>query len=99
MIKATLVLLAAHAIIPCLRRRSAAERHALWAASLAMGAMVPLLAWLLPSWEPDWAQSMAAWPAAFGRADVATSAGDIVVRATDVEARAWSISGTVPALW
>ena len=44
MIKATIVLLAAHAIIPRLRGRSAAERHALWAASLAMASVVPLLA-------------------------------------------------------
>lgn len=100
MIKATLVLLAAHAIIPCLRRRSAAERHALWAASLAMAAVVPLLAWLLPSWEPAWAQRAAdAWPAAFSRGVAATSAGDIVVRATDVEAGAWAVSALVPALW
>ena len=100
MIKATLVLLAAHAIIPWLRRRSAAERHALWAASLATAAMVPLLAWLLPAWEPHWAQGVAdAWPAAFGRGAFATGAGDIVVRATDVEARSWSLSGTLPALW
>jgi TonB family protein len=100
MIKATIVLLAAHAIIPCLRRRSAAERHALWAASLATAAVVPLLAWLLPSWEPSWAQRAAdAWPAAFSRGLAATSAGDIVVRATDVEARARAIAGLVPALW
>ena len=100
MIKATLVLLAAHAIIPCLRRRSAAERHALWVASLAAAAVVPLLAWLLPSWEPAWAQGVAdAWPAAFGRGAVATSAGDIVVRATDVEAGSWSLLGALPALW
>jgi TonB family protein len=100
MIKATLVLLAAHAIIPCLRRRSAAERHALWAASLATAAVVPLMAWLLPSWEPGWAQGVAdAWPAAFSRGAVATSAGDIVVRATDVDAGAGSLPAAVPAVW
>jgi TonB family protein len=100
MIKATIVLLAAHAILPCLRRRSAAERHALWVASLATAAVVPLLAWLLPSWEPAWALRVAdAWPAAFIRGAVATSAGDIVVRATDVDARSWPISGIVPAFW
>jgi TonB family protein len=100
MIKATIVLLAAHAIIPCLRHRSAAERHALWAASLAMAAVVPLLAWLLPSWEPAWAQRAAdIWPAVFSQGAVATSAGDIVVRATDVEARPWAMAGLVPALW
>jgi TonB family protein len=100
MIKATIVLLAAHAIIPCLRRRSAAERHALWAASLATATVVPLLAWLLPAWEPAWALRAAdAWPAAFSHGAAATSAGDIVVRATDVDARSSAVSGILPAFW
>ena len=48
MIKATIVLLAAHAVIPLLKRRSAAERHALWTAALAIAAFLPLLTWLAP---------------------------------------------------
>ena len=54
MIKATIVLLVAHAVIPPLKRRSAAERHALWTAALAIAALLPLLTWLLPAWEPAW---------------------------------------------
>jgi len=54
-IGATVVLLLAHAIIPRLRGRSAAERHLLWASSLAMAGMLPLLALLLPAWQPEWA--------------------------------------------
>ena len=65
-IKATIVLLAAHVMIPLLSRRSAAERHAVWTAVLATAALLPLLTWLLPSWEPGWAQRAAdSWPAAF----------------------------------
>ena len=63
MIKATIVLLAAYVIIPLLKRRSAAERHAVWTAVLATAALLPLLTGLLPSWEPGWAQRAAdSWP-------------------------------------
>ena len=43
MIKAAILLLVAHAVIPRLRRRSAAERHALWAAVLAVATVLPVL--------------------------------------------------------
>src|SRR5215204_3285712 len=52
MIKGTIILLVARAVIPLLKRRSAAERHALWAAAIAVAALLPLLASLLPSWAP-----------------------------------------------
>jgi len=100
MIKATIVLLAAHIVIPLLTRRSAAERHALWTATLAIAAMLPLLTWLLPSWEPAWAQRAAdVWPAAFESRSAADSAGDIVIRATAIEADPWTFVSIVPWVW
>lgn len=100
MIKATIVLLAAHIVIPLLKRRSAAERHALWTATLAIAALLPLLTWLLPSWEPAWAQRAAdAWPAAFESRSAADSAGDIVIRATAIEADASTLVSIVPWVW
>jgi len=100
MIKGTIVLLAAHLLIPLLRKRSAAERHALWTASLAMAAVLPLLTWLLPAWEPAWAQRVAeTWPTAFNTGSTAVSAGDIVVRATGIESSPWTIAGALPWLW
>jgi TonB family protein len=100
MIKATIVLLAAHLVIPCLRRRSAAERHALWTAVLGVGAILPVLTWLLPSWEPGWAQRAAAtWPAAFESGSAVIDAGEIVVRATGIESEDWTIVGSWPWLW
>jgi TonB family protein len=100
MIKATLVLLAAHLLIPALRRRSAAERHALWTASLAIAAVLPVLTWVLPSWEPAWAQRVAeTWPAAFDSRTSAVSAGDIVIRATGIESSAWTLAGVLPWVW
>jgi TonB family protein len=99
-IKATIVLLVAHLVIPRLRRRSAAERHALWAAVLVIAAALPVLAWLMPSWEPDWARRAAdAWPAAFETTPAIVNAGDIVVRATGIESGAWTLAAVVPLLW
>src|SRR5690349_11508009 len=99
MIKATIVLLAAHAVIPLLKRRSAAQRHALWTAALAIAALLPLLTWLLPSWEPAWAQRAAeSWPLFESRLN-GGNAGDIVIRATGVEGSDWTIAGILPWLW
>jgi bla regulator protein blaR1 len=100
MIKATLVLLAACIVIPRLQRRSAAERHALWTAALAIAAVLPVLIWLLPSWQPAWAQRAAdTWPTAFERTSPAFTAGDIVVRATGIDSGRWTIVSIVPVLW
>ena len=100
MIKATIVLLAAHLVIPRLNRRSAAERHALWTAAIAIAAALPVLTWLLPSWEPAWAQRAAdTWPAAFESSSPAFSAGDIVVRATGIDSGRWTIVSIAPTLW
>jgi bla regulator protein blaR1 len=99
MIKATIVLLAAHVVIPLLKRRSAAERHALWTAALATAALLPLLTWLLPSWEPAWAQRAAeSWPVIESRS-AGDNAGDIVIRATGVEAGYWPIGPVLLWLW
>ena len=99
MIKATIVLLAAHVIIPLLKRRSAAERHAVWTAVLATAALLPLLTWLLPSWEPGWAQRAAeSWPV-FESRSAGDNAGDIVVRATGVEPGDWTIASVLPWFW
>ena len=100
MIKATIVLLAAHLVISWLHRRSAAERHALWTAAVAIAAVLPVLTWLLPSWEPAWAQRAAdTWPAAFGTSSPTFNAGDIVVRATGIESSRWTIASLAPMLW
>jgi TonB family protein len=100
MIKATIVLLVAYLVIPRLRRRSAAERHTLWAAALACAALMPVLTWLLPSWEPAWAQRAAgAWPARFGSGSTAIGAGDIVVRATGIESGGWTVLALWPLIW
>lgn len=100
MIKASIVLLAAHALIPLLNRRSAAERHAMWTAVLAMAALLPLLTSVLPSWEPAWARRAAeVWPAAFESRASSGSAGDIVIHATGIETGGGSIARVLPWLW
>jgi TonB family protein len=101
MIKTTIVVLAAWLLVPRLRRRSAAERHALWAAALAVAATLPLLSLALPSWQPAWARRAAdVWPAAFETVlPAVTTAGDIVIRATGVESGEWPLLDTIGFLW
>jgi TonB family protein len=100
MIRASIVLLVAYAVIPLLRRRSAAERHALWTTALATAAILPVLTWLLPAWEPDWAQRAAdQWPNAFATPPAIAATGDIVVRATGIESGQLSIVSLLPVLW
>jgi hypothetical protein len=66
MIRATIVLLVAHLIVPRLRRRSAAERHLLWAVSLGTAAVLPVLGVLLPAWQPAWTRDLVdAWAPSF----------------------------------
>jgi TonB family protein len=99
MMKASLVLLVACGVIPLLRRRSAAERHALWTASLAAATLLPALTRVLPAWEPAWAQRAAAtWPAAF-RSGTPIEAGDIVVRAAGIESGSPAMFAILPVVW
>jgi TonB family protein len=101
MIISTAVLLAAHVIVPRLRARSAAERHLLWAASLAATAMLPLLALLFPRWEPEWARLGDEWPAALAvwTPWAAAQGGDVIVRATGVEAASWEAVRWIVPMW
>ncbi len=100
MIKATIVLIAALVVIPLLQRRSAAERHGVWTAALAMASLLPLLTSLLPSWEPAWAQRAAdVWPAVFQSPASSDSVGDITIRATGIDAGDWTLASSVPWLW
>jgi TonB family protein len=102
MIKATLLLLCACGIIPLLRRRSAAERHLLWAASLAAASVVPLLALLLPPWQLTWSRILIdAFPSTFGQArpSVADQAADVIVRANGLEPELWGMATLLLLLW
>jgi TonB family protein len=102
MIAATIVLLAAHVVIPRLRARSAAERHLLWAVSLAAAATLPLLGVLLPRWEPEWATRLGdSWPMALAVwTPLAPLQGaDVIVRATGVESASWEGARWAMPLW
>ncbi len=102
MIKATIVLLVAHALIPGLRRRSAAERHLVWVGTLGIAALLPVLTLLVPSWQPDWIRRMAdIVPASLAAIQpwARGSNADIVVRATGIEPAVWTLDATVMWLW
>lgn len=101
MIGLTVVLLGAHAIVPRLRRASAAERHLLWAASLATAALLPALALVVPAWRPDWASHLVdVWPVSLAELPAWTSRGaDVVLRPTGVESSAWGPVDWIGLLW
>ena len=85
MIAATALLLVAWIVVPRLRRRSAAERHAVWAVTLAVAAVLPALAGFLPAYGPAWTPRLAdAWGPAAPVFESAT-APRVVVRATGIE--------------
>ena len=91
MIRASLLLAAAFAAAPFLRRRSSAERHVLWAAAILLAALVPLSAGAVPRWRPGFLRHAAAVipdvpflslsPSARDDADT----GDVVVHAQSIE--------------
>jgi len=102
MIKATFVLLCAVCVIPRLRRRSAAERHLFWAATLAAASLLPLLGLLVPSWEPAWAHRvLGLFPPSFdaGSMSSAGQTADIVVRANGIETAPWLPASLLPVMW
>jgi TonB family protein len=101
-IAASLALLLGCCVVPQLRRRSAAERHILWAATMAAAAIAPVLGLLLPSWQPDWVrhvvstlpdvfQSPAPWTANDG--------AQVVIRANSVDASTWTVGGSLLVVW
>ena len=91
MIRATFVLLVAHAVIPRLRRSSAAGRHVFWTMAIAMAAILPALAPFVPAWHPIAAtRLMEALPVSLATlsAWVLPRQPDVIVRATQIESGA-----------
>jgi len=102
MIKATLLLLLTWYLVPRMTRRSAAERHLLWAASLGAACLLPPLDQLLPAWQPEWARRvMLMLPSSLdgSSASALGQAADIVVRANGVESTPWTLGAIWPMLW
>jgi TonB family protein len=100
-IKAACVLLVTLLIVPRLRSRSAAERHVLWAAAVALAALVPPLAALLPAWQPQWVGTvMTLVPFSLDRVArwTGTPTDAVIVRATGLEADSW-MSVAAPLIW
>jgi TonB family protein len=100
MIKAVAVLLVARLVIPRLRFRSAAERHLLWASALGLAAILPVLAAVVPVWQPAWARTALDFlPTAYDRLSRWTRPSDaIVVRAEGLEGDGW-MAGAALFVW
>jgi TonB family protein len=102
MIRATIVLLIAHVVIPRLRRASAAERHLLWTAAMATAAALPGLALIMPAWRPIWATSLIdVLPASFATLSMwaLPRSPEIILRATHVEPTVWTPLNWIAAIW
>jgi len=102
MIRATFVLLVAHAVIPRLRRSSAAGRHVFWTMAIAMAAILPALAPFVPAWHPIWAtRLMESLPASLATlsAWVLPRQPDVIVRATQIESGASAPVDWIVAVW
>jgi TonB family protein len=98
-IKASLLLAICGCAIPALRRRSAAERHLLWATALAAAAALPVLTFVLPPWRPSWTV-LAALPASLLTTSFAVTQNDVdvIVRANAIEA-SWTVGRVIALTW
>ena len=101
MIRASLILLAAHVVIPRLRGRSSAERHLLWALALLTAASMPVFTLLLPVWQLEWATRAAdAWPALVAMPLWTGSEGpEVILRPTSIEPTHWGIVQWGTLVW
>jgi TonB family protein len=101
MIKAAVLLALTFAAARALRRRSAAERHLLWAAALTLAALLPLLGVVVPAWQPDLARRAAAVLPLLARSDAAAAYDDaeVVVRADSVESSSAGPARALMTIW
>jgi TonB family protein len=100
-IRASILLAIVCGAMPWLRRRSAADRHLLWTATLAAAACLPVLALFAPAWQPAWArQLMTVLPTPWAAGSPAVGGGDVdvVVRAIGLEATT-TADQLVPVIW
>jgi len=101
MIKASLILAAAFCVARLFCRRSAAERHILWAAAIGSAALLPLLASFLPPWQPELVSRVAAVLPAISRnaaPQVSTFGTEVVVHAEGIPP-ARSLAYLLSAIW
>lgn len=98
MIKASAILAAALGLTFVLHRRSAAERHSILAAAIVSAALLPVLSFVLPSWEPRLAERVAAALPQVHRALAGPGPGrgsDVIFRAVGIESGA----GDLDRIW
>ncbi len=103
MIKASILLGAAFCLSGLLKRRSAAERHLVWATIIGLAVCLPLLETAVPRWQPDFARrAAAAIPLLLTQTGVSRDvldADDIVVRADSIDAGVSPLTGALTVVW
>jgi TonB family protein len=102
MIKGSIILMVAFCVTTLLWRRSAAERHIVWAAAIASAGLVPFMSLLLPSWQPDLVRKVASVLPAISRTNLFGTAPytvDVIMHAETIEAPVLTISHIVLLVW
>jgi TonB family protein len=102
MIKASAILAIAFFVTGLMRRRAAAERHIVWAAAIFSAAALPLLSFILPTWQPSLAGRVAAsLPGLYERmSSPGASAGAVMIfHAQSIETTAGIFERVWPFLW
>jgi TonB family protein len=103
MIRASLLLAVMFGVSPrLLERRSAAERHLVWAVAIVLAAAVPVLTTVVPTWQPELARrAIAATLPSFAQSAVASDdvTGDVIVHAGAVDAGYAAIVRLASVVW
>jgi len=100
MIKASALLAFTYFAMFFLRRRPAAERHLLWVMAVGSAALLPLLAVLLPSWQPTAATKVAGvFPIILRATRIAGAHGQTSIHALAIEPGGSILSVTLPVIW
>jgi len=105
MIKSSAILLAGLLVTWMLQRRSAAERHMVWAAAIISAALLPVLSFVLPAWQSGLARQVAAalpsMPSILGpRSNPDGSPGsEVVFRADSLEPAVAALTRVLWIVW
>jgi len=102
MIKGSIILMIAFCLTAFLRRRSAAERHMVWVAAIGSAGLIPIMSFLLPSWQSDLVRRVAGVLPALSETNpfrTATYSVDVVMHPETIESAALSAPHILFVVW
>src|SRR3989442_1373586 len=102
MIKGSIILMIAFCLTAFLRRRSAAERHMVWVAAIGSAGLIPIMSFLLPSWQSDLVRRVAGVLPAISETNpfrTAPYSVDVVMHPETIEPAALSAPHILFVVW